>query len=119
MTGREPPEIVRRLQHRREEHLERGRIYRVFWVIAGVTVVLAGLAMVVFPGPAIVVIPVGLAMLSLEFAWAQRLLDRALEGGLDAKEAVANASTRTKVLGGVGVALALATVAFAAAVILL
>lgn len=40
----------------------------------GVTVVLVGLVMVVTPGPALVVIPVGLAILAIEFAWARRLL---------------------------------------------
>ena len=39
----------------------------------------AGLALLVLPGPAFVVIPIGLAMLALEFAWAERLLDKALE----------------------------------------
>jgi tellurite resistance protein TerC len=39
--------------------------------IVGVTVLVIGVIMLVTPGPAIVVIPVGLAILSLEFAWAR------------------------------------------------
>jgi tellurite resistance protein TerC len=48
----------------------------VIFVIGG-TVLLVGIAMIVLPGPATVVIPVGLVILSVEFAWAKRLLDRA------------------------------------------
>ena len=44
--------------------------------IVGGTVVLIGILMIVFPGPAIVVIPAGLAILSLEFAWAKHWLHR-------------------------------------------
>jgi hypothetical protein len=115
----EPPKLVKKLEGRREAYADKGRVYRALWVAAGVTVVLAGIAMVVFPGPAIVVIPVGLAMLSLEFCWAQRLLDRALEGGLDAKDAVKNASTKQKALGGTGVALGVTAVATVAVTVLL
>jgi uncharacterized protein (TIGR02611 family) len=115
---REPPKLVKKLQERRENYQEKGRVYRALWITAGITVVAAGLAMVVFPGPAVVVIPIGLAMLSLEFCWAQRLLDRALEGGLDAKDAVKDASTKQKAIGGTGIALALAAIAAVAVVVL-
>jgi len=49
---------------------------RVLVVIAGGIVLLIGLAMVVLPGPALLVIPAGLAILALEFDWARRLLQR-------------------------------------------
>ncbi len=39
----------------------------------GVTVVLVGVAMIILPGPAFIVIPCGLAILAAEFAWARRL----------------------------------------------
>jgi len=45
--------------------------------VIGFTVLLIGLAMVVLPGPAIVVIPLGLAILATEFVWARRLLVKA------------------------------------------
>jgi uncharacterized protein (TIGR02611 family) len=45
--------------------------------LIGFTVLLVGLAMVVLPGPAIVVIPLGLAILATEFVWARRLLEKA------------------------------------------
>lgn len=43
--------------------------------VAGSAVLLAGLALIILPGPAILVIPVGLAILAREFPWAQTLLD--------------------------------------------
>ena len=45
--------------------------------VIGSTVLLLGLAMVVLPGPAVIVIPVGLGILATEFAWARRAVRRA------------------------------------------
>jgi hypothetical protein len=42
--------------------------------VAGFAVLTAGLAMTVLPGPALIVIPAGLAILAREFPWARRLL---------------------------------------------
>lgn len=53
---------------------------RLIVAVVGVTVVLFGLALVVLPGPAIVVIPIGLAILAVEFAWARTLLHRVRRG---------------------------------------
>lgn len=47
--------------------------------IVGATVLLLGILMIATPGPAIVVIPVGLAILSIEFTWARRWLKRLRE----------------------------------------
>jgi uncharacterized protein (TIGR02611 family) len=47
--------------------------------VIGLTVVLIGLAMTILPGPAILVIPLGIAILATEFVWAQRLLRHAEE----------------------------------------
>jgi hypothetical protein len=41
----------------------------------GGTMLLAGVAMIVLPGPAIVVIPAALAILAIEFVWARRWLE--------------------------------------------
>jgi tellurite resistance protein TerC len=49
---------------------------RIIKIVIGFTVLITGLAMVVLPGPAILVIPAGLAILATEFVWAKRLLDR-------------------------------------------
>jgi uncharacterized protein (TIGR02611 family) len=42
--------------------------------VAGGSVLLVGLALIFLPGPAIIVIPLGLAVLATEFRWAARLL---------------------------------------------
>jgi tellurite resistance protein TerC len=47
--------------------------------IVGGTVLLIGVALIFLPGPAFVVIPVGLAILATEFAWAQRYVRKARE----------------------------------------
>lgn len=52
--------------------LKKARKIVVFFV--GITVVLFGILLLVLPGPAIVVIPIGLAILATEFAWARRWL---------------------------------------------
>jgi len=44
--------------------------------VIGSTVVALGIALIVLPGPAVVVIPLGLAILATEFLWARRLLRR-------------------------------------------
>jgi hypothetical protein len=45
--------------------------------VAGGAVVAAGVAMLVLPGPGLLVIVAGLAILATEFAWAERALDTA------------------------------------------
>ena len=50
---------------------------RLIIAVVGFTVLLIGIAMIVLPGPAIVVIPIGLGILSTEFLWARRLLRKA------------------------------------------
>jgi tellurite resistance protein TerC len=42
----------------------------------GGTVTLFGIALIVLPGPAIIVIPIGLSILATEFVWAKRWLDK-------------------------------------------
>ena len=45
--------------------------------IVGFTVLLLGVIMIVTPGPAFLLIPGGLAILGLEFAWARHWLRKA------------------------------------------
>jgi len=52
------------------------QVWRLIILVVGVTVVAVGVAMIVLPGPAFVVIPAGLGILATEFMWARRLLDR-------------------------------------------
>jgi uncharacterized protein (TIGR02611 family) len=95
-----------RLAERREAHARRSRFYRIGFAIAGATVTLVGIAMLVTPGPALVVIPIGLAMLALEFAWAERLLDRALHQAEIASRKAAETTRTQRVLGAIATALA-------------
>lgn len=57
---------------------------RILVLVAGVSVLVVGVVMLVLPGPAILVIPAGLAILGLEFAWARRWLARFRERAGDA-----------------------------------
>ena len=50
------------------------QLKRLVVAVIGITILVIGIAMIVLPGPAIVVIPVGLGILATEFAWARRLL---------------------------------------------
>lgn len=47
---------------------------RMIVLIFGITVICLGIAMIVLPGPAFIVIPLGLAVLATEFVWARKLL---------------------------------------------
>jgi len=53
---------------------------RVVVGIVGTTVLTIGIAMVVLPGPAVAVIPIGLAILASEFVWARRWLAKIRNG---------------------------------------
>jgi tellurite resistance protein TerC len=72
---------------RKAVHLTYKVARRITVGVVGVTVLLIGLVMVVTPGPALVVIPVGLAILSIEFAWARHWLKRI-------RETISNQSAR-------------------------
>jgi tellurite resistance protein TerC len=50
--------------------------WRLIVIVVGGSVLLIGIAMMVLPGPATVMIPIGLAILATEFVWARRLLRR-------------------------------------------
>jgi tellurite resistance protein TerC len=50
---------------------------KIFIGIIGGTVLMIGIALIVLPGPAFIVIPIGLAILATEFAWARRAVARA------------------------------------------
>ena len=49
---------------------------RIIIGVIGATILLIGIALLVLPGPAFIVIPVGLGILATEFAWARRLLKK-------------------------------------------
>jgi uncharacterized protein (TIGR02611 family) len=115
-THRNHPSLRERLARRRERHLQRSRAYRAVFVVAGAVVTLAGAAMLALPGPAFVVIPIGLTMLAMEFSWAERWLEAALGKAEAAQRGAANASPAQRALG-IG-AIALGIAAFVTAAIL-
>ena len=52
---------------------------RIVIAVVGMTVLLVGAVLIIAPGPAFIVIPIGLAILGLEFAWARAWLKRLRE----------------------------------------
>ncbi|MEW6571893.1 MAG: PGPGW domain-containing protein [Nitrospirota bacterium] len=52
------------------------KVKRLVIIVIGFTVLLFGIALIVLPGPAFIVIPIGLAILASEFAWARKLLKK-------------------------------------------
>jgi uncharacterized protein (TIGR02611 family) len=84
---------------------------RIAVTIAGFAVLLAGLVMMVTPGPGVLGIIAGLAILATEYAWAEHMLDKAKEKAGQAAKVATGSPLR--------VALAVAgTVAGIAAVVL-
>lgn len=55
-------------------HLTYRAARRVVVAVVGGTILLVGVALLFLPGPALVVLPLGLAVLAAEFAWARRWL---------------------------------------------
>lgn len=64
---------------RRAFHITYKAARRIAVGVVGATVLLIGVVMLVTPGPALIVIPVGLAILSIEFTWARSWLKRLRE----------------------------------------
>jgi hypothetical protein len=54
----------------------RPRLRRFLIGAIGCSVILIGLVMIVLPGPAIIIVPLGFAILASEFAWARRVWRR-------------------------------------------
>ena len=50
---------------------------RLLIAVTGFTVLIVGIAMIVLPGPAVIIIPAGLGILATEFVWARILLTKA------------------------------------------
>jgi uncharacterized protein (TIGR02611 family) len=92
--------IIESVRERRERHRERSRVVRAAVVLAGFVVVLVGLALIPLPGPGLLVVAVGLAVLALEFAWAERMLERTINRMEQATETVKRASRAQQILLG-------------------
>jgi uncharacterized protein (TIGR02611 family) len=90
-TGGRPP-LIERVRARRDRHKERSRLFRIGFALLGFLVCAAGLVMLVTPGPGIPVLILGLAMLALEFAWAERWLERVVDKAEEAVDQVTKGS---------------------------
>ncbi|HEX2960152.1 MAG TPA: PGPGW domain-containing protein [Ignavibacteriales bacterium] len=55
------------------------QIKRIIVAVVGFTVLAIGIALLVLPGPAFIVIPAGIAILATEFVWARRILNKVKE----------------------------------------
>ncbi len=64
------------------------QVRRVFLVIAGFTLLLAGVVMLVTPGPGMFAIFLGLGLLAAEFVWARRLMEGIKREGGRVRDAV-------------------------------
>jgi uncharacterized protein (TIGR02611 family) len=104
------PGLVERLRAQRGRHRERPKAVRALYVVAGFTILLAGVVMLITPGPAFVVIPIGLALLSLEFRWAEQLLERAVRQGRIAQRRAAETTTIERILTAIAALLGCAAV---------
>ena len=51
-------------------------IKKIIVAVIGFTILIIGVLMIVLPGPAFIVIPLGLAILATEFVWAKKWLDK-------------------------------------------
>lgn len=102
-----------RLDAWRERYQQKGRLYRLLWITTGAILVVCGLAMLILPGPAFVVIPIGLAMLAMQFAWAESMLETALKQADKAQQKARDASRAQKIFGVVATALGIAAAATA------
>ena len=64
------------------------QVRRIFRIVAGFTLLLVGVVMIVTPGPGWLVILLGLGLLAAEFVWARRLMERIKHEGDRIKESV-------------------------------
>ena len=74
----------------------------------------AGIAMLILPGPALAVIPIGLGMLALEFAWAEKLLEIAVDKAEAAGRAAQETSAKQRIIGFIAIGLAVGAAVAAA-----
>jgi len=92
MTEELRQDIQRRVHAVQQHYHDGGRAWRAAWLVVAVVVVVAGLAMTVLPGPATIVIPIGLAMLAVRFRWARWALRHVIDRGVRLHRAFVKAS---------------------------
>ena len=82
-------ERVRRAQGAMHANPALALVSKVVVGLVGGAVLVTGVVMIVTPGPAFVLVPLGLAILASEFSWARRALEKAKEQAVRAKERAA------------------------------
>jgi tellurite resistance protein TerC len=55
------------------------KIRKIVITIIGFSVIVIGCALIFLPGPAFIIIPIGIAILSIEYGWAKKLLAKVKE----------------------------------------
>lgn len=75
------------------------QVRRIFKIVAGFTLLAAGVVMLVTPGPGWLTIFFGLGLLAAEFVWARRLMDRIKKEGGRLKDAVLGAEGKAQSWG--------------------
>jgi tellurite resistance protein TerC len=63
---------------------------RIVILVVGTSLLIVGAVMIVLPGPALIVLPAGLALLGTEFVWARRLMLRIRRQVGDARDSFRN-----------------------------
>ncbi|MDP8911603.1 MAG: hypothetical protein M3M94_06010 [Actinomycetota bacterium] len=100
--------LLDELEARKARHKDRGRAYRISFAVIGAALILLGgvLSLPLVPGPGLPLLVLGLAMLALEFDWAERVLASVL-----VRADRTRARVQSSRWGGVLTAVALAIVA--------
>jgi len=89
---------IRRLRAAIRNHPPLDLTWRAVVLVLGILIIAAGVAMLVLPGPGWAAIFVGLAVLSTEFDWAQRVLHRARRKMHAARERAKDPRARRRIL---------------------
>jgi uncharacterized protein (TIGR02611 family) len=107
MTSEPAPEDrsawAARLDAWRDRYEAKGRLYKAGWLLVGTLITIAGIIMIVTPGPALVLIPLGLAMLAMQFEWAETLMEKALAHAERTAEQAKETTPLQRVLAGLAV----------------
>jgi uncharacterized protein (TIGR02611 family) len=110
------PELLVKLQERKERHKQRHILHRIAIVIAGALIVIAGVVMSGpgVPGPGIVTILLGLGFLALEFDWAERWMEKVIIWGDRAADRAQETTKGQRIVAGVATAVVVGAFAVAA-----
>jgi uncharacterized protein (TIGR02611 family) len=90
------PGRLRQWRDRARGHAVIGPVYRIAVLVVGVTIALAGVAMLALPGPGWAAIFIGLAVLASEFAMARRVKDSAFDRMRQARDRASDPQWRRR-----------------------